>query len=193
MNPPLTFSQALTQLKLLTSQTANFTFTDNEITQALQTAWQDSFAGNIAFDSSLTYSLTQFQYTLPTTITTVRELYIQKASDKNPEKISQDLYEVINGVITFNAFAQNFLSDTFTIYIKGFYKLQLTDSLTTDVQVNYVLYLAADLLLNQLILKRAFVFLRNDTTSRDIAEAEAMISKKVLQYKQKILREFEAV
>lgn len=195
MNPPLTFTNAFTQLKIMTTQTANFTFTDDELTQALTTAWLDSFVGNVVWDSSLTYSVGTYQYILPSTITTVREIYIipSGSSTDGPQKISQDLYEVINGKIQFYQRMQNFVGSTITLYIKGWYKLTISDNLVTDTLINYVLSNAAYILLRSLMLKRTFVFLRNDTTMQDIRLARDDMRTDMLTYKQHLLREFESI
>jgi hypothetical protein len=199
MNPPLTFANALTQLKLMTTQTANFTFTNDELTQALTIAWQDSFAGNIVWDSSVQYVMGTYQYAIPATLTTVREIYIVKpetnltgAGGNYPEPISQDLYDIVNGKIQFRQIMQNFVGNSVTLYLKGFYSLTVNDNLITDNQVNYVLHLAAYSLLRSLLLKRVFVFLRNDTTTGDIKLATDIMRNEVLTYKQRLLREFES-
>ena len=192
MNPPLSFTNAKTQLNLLTSQTANFTFTDDEITQALTTAWNDPFVGNVVWDSSLSYVIGTWQYAIPSTLTQVREIYIQKTTDQYPQRIDPSLYEIVNGNIQFVEHVQKWIYDTYTLYLKGLYKLTTTDNLVTDNQVNYVLTNAAYILLRQLALKRTFVFLRNDTTMRDIVEARNDMRSDVLRYKQALLREFES-
>lgn len=191
MNPPMAFATGLTQLKLLTTQTANFTFTDGELTQALTTAWQDPFVGNIVWDSSLTYSIGTWQYPIPATLTTVRDIYIQKTTDQYPQKIDASLYEIVNGNIQFTEHVQKWMYDNFTLFLKGLYKLTTSDSLTTDNLVNYTITNAAYILMRQLALKRTFVFLRNDTTMRDIIEARNDLRSDVLRYKQSLLREFE--
>lgn len=191
MNPPLTQSDALTQLKLYTSQTANFTFTDDELNQALQSAWNDTYVVNVVWDSSLVYSAGTWQYSIPATLTTVRGLYFILDSDDYPRPISPDTYEIVNGKIQFRRDIQDILDDGMTIYVKGAYKLASSDSLTTNGQVNYVISLAAELLLNQLLLKRAFQFLRNDTTTADIVRSLQAVQGNVLRYKQALLREFE--
>lgn len=192
MNPPLAFSAALTQLTLFTSQTSNFTFSSDELTQALQSAWNDTYAGKIVIDSSLTFAPGTWQYTLPATVTVVREISIIRVPGISPERISPDTYEIVDGVLTFNSLIDRFLGTTYTLYIKGFYKLATTDSLTNVRQINYVINLAAEILLNNLVLKRTFVFLRNDTTLSDIVRALQVIQGQVLRYKQAIHREFES-
>jgi hypothetical protein len=192
MNPPLTFAQALTQLTTFTSQTSNFTFNSDELTQALQSAWNDTYTGKITTDSSLSFAPGTWQYTLPSTLTTIREISIIRVPGVSPERISSDTYEVVDGVLTFNSLIDNFLGTTYTLYIKGFYKLATTDSLTNVRQINYVINLAAEILLNNLVLKRTFVFLRNDTQLSDIVRALQVVQGQVLRYKQAIHREFES-
>lgn len=194
MNPPLTQAQAITQLSLLTSQTspANFTFTSDELTQAMQTAWNDTYVCKPVYDSSLSYTVGTYQYTLPATVTTVKEIYIKKTSNQYPQRINPSMYEVINGVITFNEGVEKWLYDTFTLYLKGLYKLASTDSLTTDELVNYTIWRATEILLQNLLFKKVFYFLKTDTTVRDIVAAQQQAQAQVLRYKQALLREFES-
>lgn len=146
---------------------------------------------NRVWDSSLVYASGTWQYTIPSSLTTITGLYYQSDTGSYPRRIAPETFEIINGQIKFNTKIQNVLSDGMTIYAKGNYKLASTDSLTTTIQVNYVINLAAELLLNNLVLKRAFQFLRNDTTMSDIARALQVVQGNVLRYKQAILREFE--
>lgn len=191
MNPPLTLSAGLTQLKLLTSQTGNFTFTDDEITQALTTAWNDDFNCKIVWDSSLSYTSTTWQYAIPATIDVVQDIYYQATTTSKPERLDTSLYEVVNGNIQFLPKADKWLMTGQALFIRGRKKLATTDSLTSTQGINYVLYTAATILLEQLVLKQAFVFLRNDTSPTDISRAISTIQSAALRYKQALLREFE--
>lgn len=193
MNPPLTFAQTLTQLTLYTSQTANFTFTSDELTQALQTAWNDTYNVKTVWDGSTSFVAGTWQYALPATITSVRDLYFKRTTTDNPELIDPNLYEIVAGNIQFNRQIQRWLTDSYTIYIKGVYHLTTSDNLTTTNQINYVVNLAAEILLNNLVLKRTFVFLRNDTTLSDIVRALQVVQGQVLRYKQAILREYQSI
>jgi len=193
MAPPLDFADTLTQLKILTSQTGNFTFTDDEITQALQAAWQDSYVCNSVWDSSLQFQTGVWQYAIPGSLTTVTGVEFQRTSTDFPEPIGRDIWEVIPGYIQFNVNAPKWLSDGYQLYVKGRYKLTLDDSLGTDNLVNYVLTNAAYILLRNLALKRAFVFLRNDTSMQDIRQARDDMRTDMLYYKQTLQREFEAI
>lgn len=191
MVPPLTFAQMLVQLKLMTSQTGNFTFTDDEITHALTVAWNNTFVCDSVWDTSLTFSAGVFSYSLPNTVTVVQDLYFQPVSNDAPQKISPDLYIVENGAIQFIGTVSRWLWDTNTIYIKGRYKLQLTDLLDTDNLINYVLSLAGYTLLRQLSYKFTFLFLKNDTSLSDIINARRDMQADYLTYKQALRRDFE--
>jgi hypothetical protein len=184
----------------MTTQTANFTFTNDELTLALTTAWQDSFVGTVVWDSSTQYVLGQYIYPVPSTMTVVRDIYIIKPEttantdeDNYPEKIDQSLYEIINGSIYFLSQWQNFVNDTVTLYIKGYNPLTVSNSLPSNNIINYVLWLAADTLMQQLLLKSAFVFLRNDTSIAAIVNAQKITATQVLKYKQRLFREFESI
>lgn len=192
MNPPLDQTDALTQLKLLTSQTANFTFTDDEINQALQAAWNDPYVVNVVWDSTTTYTDGTWQYAVPSTMDVVRGIYTSSDTTANPDPLSSDLYEVVNGNIQFRNDVRRWLTSGQVLYIKGLAKLSEDDQLDTTNQVNYVINLAAELMLNNLVLKRSFQFLRNDTTMTDIVRALQVVQGNVLRYKQAILREFES-
>ena len=201
--PPLDYNDALTSLNLLTSQTANFTFTSDEMNLALTNAWNDGFVVSEVWDSSLTYAMGTWQYPIPNTLTTVKEIYIilpQNALDtippgggNYPGKVSSDLWEIVDGNIQFDAATPRYFGDTYTLYLKGNYKLQLTDSLPTTDVINYVLWLAADNLMMQLLLKSAFVFLRNDTQLTAIINAQKTTGTKLLEMKQRLARSFKSM
>lgn len=191
MNPPLDFADALTQLAILTSQTANFTFNVDELTQALTAAWQDTNVVNIVWDGSLTYAMGTYQYPVPDDMNTVKDIYIEKNSSQYPDKIASNLYEVVDGNIQFHNKAQYVFSDNYTLFIKGGNKLTVDDDLQTDAQINYVLSLAALILLRQLALKAAFVFLRNDISMSDIIRVKNDVQTDVIRYKQALAREYE--
>lgn len=192
MQPPLNFANAITQLKLMTNQMGLFTFTDDQITQAITQAWQDSYVVNIVWDSSLSYVIGTWQYPIPGVLNTVREIYLLKNSTSYPEKISPDLYEIVNGNIQFFPQVQNFLTDTYQLYLKGNYKLTISDSLLSDNMINYVLSNAAYILLGQLLFMKVFVFLRNDTTLADIINSRKEMQNQMLMYRQMLAREFES-
>lgn len=205
MNPtvPFAFTDALTSLTLLTTQTANFTFTSDEVNLALANAWNDGFVVQTVWDSSLTYSTGTWQYPVPDTLDTIKEVYLilpdfaldtipPGTSDQYPGKIDSHLWEVVDGQLQFSADAQRYIPDSHILYLKGNSKLQLTDDIPTINLANYVLWLAADNMMLQLLLKSAFVFLRNDTNLAGIVAAQKVTGTKVLEMKQRLFREFQS-
>lgn len=191
MDVPLSFSDAETQLKLLTSQTTNFAFSDDEITQALNFAWQDTYVGDTVTDTSITLSSGVWEYNVPSSMDVVREIWYRPVVGKPLKLITRDLYKVVNGVIQFDYLAWHWLDNPFQLTIRGFHKLTTDEDLPSIEMVNYVLYLAAENLINTLIYRKTFQFLRTDITMADIAKAQQLMSANVLRYKQGILREFE--
>jgi hypothetical protein len=193
LNPPLSFSNALIQLELLTSQTGNFTFTGDELTQALQEAWNDSYNVKQVTDSSVTFSSGTYSYAMPATVSVVTGIFYKPTSTNPLTEISPEKYQIDAGNIVFIDDIQRWLDDTYTLYIKGRYKNTTSDSLPTTSHVNYVLNLAAENLLNRLLLKKTFVFLTNDTSVAEIVNAIRIFSSRVLTAKQGLLRQFESV
>jgi hypothetical protein len=194
LEPPLAFADALTQLKLLTSQTTNFTFTDDELTQALTEAWQNSYVCNPVFDSSTSFQSGTFTYAIPATMTVMQSIWYNPTTSTPLQLLDRRLYTIPgDGTFVFIDDACRWLSDTYTLYIKGRKKLAITDNLTTDGLVNYVISLAAFMLLKRLALKSAFQFLKNDTSMSEIIAIRNSFQSDVLTYKQALQREFEAI
>ena len=163
------------------------------MTQALTEAWNNAFVVSRVYDSSVTYTTGTFTYALPSTVSVVRDIYFQRTSTDNPELLAKDLYEVLNGNIIFNIKAERWMGDNYQLYIRGVYKKTTSDSLDTTHLINYVLNLAAENLLNRLLLKKTFVFLTNDTSVSEIVAAINVFQNNVLRAKQGIAREFESV
>lgn len=189
---PLSFSNAQTELATLTSQTGNFTFNSDELTQALTLAWNDAYVVSAVWDSTISFTPGTWQYPIPSDVSVVTDIYFQRSTSDYPERLSPDLYEIVAGNIQFQEWTQDWLDDTYTLYVRGRYKLQTTDNLPDSNLANYVLYLAAERLLNQLLLKKTFVFLTNDTSVAEIVGALKTFSNYVLMYKQAILRQWES-
>lgn len=189
---PLSFNDAKTELATLTSQGSNFTFNSDELTQALTIAWDDSYVVKTVTDETVSFVAGTYTYAIPSTITAVSDIYFQRSTSDFPERISPDLYEIQGSNIVFLEYAQDWLNDTYALIIKGRYKLTVNDSLPDATVANYVLYLAAERLLNQLLLKKTFVFLTNDTSVSEIVAALRVFSNYVLTYKQSILRQWES-
>jgi hypothetical protein len=193
LSPPLTFANALTELSLMTSQEGNFTFTSDELTQALTQAWLDTYVVRQVEDSSIGYTPGTYSYAIPATMTVVKKVRYQRTTDSYPEEITPDLYEIHDGNIEFNDTMRYWIYDNYTLIVNGAYKLTTSDSLDSQNLVNYVLNLATEILLSRLLLKKTFVFLTNDTSLQEIVAALNTIQQQVLRYKQSLLREWETV
>jgi hypothetical protein len=194
MNPPLSFSNALTELKTLTSQTNNFTFTDDELTQALTEAWNNTYVCNKVTDASLSFTSGTYQYTIPADMTVVTAIWVQFASDQPKSQLDRAMYHFPdNSTIEFIGNVDSWLDTGLTLYLIGRYKLTTTDSLTTEALVNYVISLAAYYLLKRLALKAALQFLKNDTTIGEIIQLRNAYQSDMLMAKQSLQREFESV
>jgi hypothetical protein len=186
------FSTAKVQLNLMLGDADNFTFTDDQKTQALTAAWNDSWVINPVWDISLTFSQSSYQNTLPSTITTVSDVYIQRASATFPEPISAELWEVVNGVLQWNNNAKLSIPDGTAIYIRGAYKLTTADSLTKVNLQNYVLANAGFITLKQLSFMRVNRFLRNDTTLGEILGLKKDLYADMIHYREQLQREYVA-
>ena len=193
MNPPLAFDDALTELKTLTSQTTNFTFTDDEMTQALQEAWNNSYVCKKVVDTSTSFQAGTYTYSIPTGMDVVVGIWYQPSSTDPIQQLDRRLYMIQDGNIYFIDDVARWLNDTLTLTIIGRKKLTTTDTLDADNLVNYVISLAAYLLLKRLSYKMTFQFLRNDTSMGDIINARRDMQADVLTYKQALQREFEAI
>jgi hypothetical protein len=193
LSPPLTFANALTELSLMTSQEGNFTFTNDELTQALTQAWLDTYVVKQVEDTSISYTPGTYSYPIPTAMTVVKKVRYQRTTDSYPEEITPDLYDIHDGNIEFNDNMRYWIYDNYTLIVNGSYKLTTADSLTTQNLVNYTLSLATEILLSRLLLKKTFVFLTNDTSLQEIALALRTIQQQVLKYKQALTREWETV
>jgi hypothetical protein len=194
LEPPLAFTDALTQLKLLTSQGNNFAFTDDELTQALTEAWNDTNVGRKVTDSSVSFVMGTFTYSKPATLDTISAIWVQYATGEPKRKLDRHLYTFpTDGTFEFIDDSRRWLQDNLTLYLVGRHKLTTDDSLDTTALVNYVLNWAAFLLLNRLALKYAFSFLKNDTSMSDILNARNAFQSNALMYKQALQREFEGI
>jgi len=193
VNPPLAFDDALTELKTLTSQTTNFTFTDDEMTQALQEAWNNSYVCKKVVDTSTSFQAGTYTYSIPTGMDVVVGIWYQPSSTDPIQQLDRRLYMIQDGNIYFIDDVARWLNDTLTLTIIGRKKLTTTDTLDADNLVNYVISLAAYLLLKRLSYKMTFQFLRNDTSMGDIINARRDMQADVLTYKQALQREFEAI
>lgn len=190
----LAFTDALTTLDTILGDSGNVTFTSGEKTRALTKAWRDSHVINEVWDTSLTYTQGTYQYTLPATLSSIRDIYISPTGSSNPfpEPIDNDLWELYNGKIQFNQLADSIIPSTYTLYIKGNYKLLTTDNITDENMQEYVLALAGVETLKLLAYKKANLFTKNDVTMSELIGLKRELQQDVIDLRRRLRKSWES-
>lgn len=190
------FDETKTELNITLGDTDNVTFTPEEKIRALTKAWNDSYVVKVVWDSTLTFDPSTYQYTIPTSMDTVKGIYISvtNSSSSNPDPIDASLWSVIDGNIHFNALAGRSIPTGYTLYIKGGKKIDPdTDTLDTVGLQEYVIALAGYNTLGMLGFKKANLFLKNDTSMGELITLKRDLKDDVREARAKLLREFEAI
>lgn len=180
----------ITQLNISLSNTAGFAFNNDEITRILENAYNDKYACLPVWDDSLNFDITQYQYQLPGTLTTVSAVYIERTSTNLPVEISANLWEVVNGQLQFSDRAAQSIPNGFQLFLRGKYKVTTDDGIDDVGLQEYILALAAYNALQLLLLKKINVFLRNDTTVSDIIAAKREFYTDMVRWRQQVGAEF---
>lgn len=190
----LTFAAALTTLDTILNDTSNTTFTTVQKSRAMTKAWNDSYVVNPVWDTSLTYTQGTYRYVLPATLTTVQDIYLSPtgATQPMPEPISNSLWEVVNGFIQFNQQADNTIPSTYTLYLKGNYKVTVSDSITPVNLQEYVLALAGVETLRLLSFMKANLFVKNDVTMAELIGLKREFQNDVKEYRQNLPKLYES-
>lgn len=184
------FAQTLAELNILLGDSGNVTFTVEEKTRALTRAWNDPWVVRPATNSALTYNTSSSTATVPAGMTTVTSLGISanNSATSFPEGIS-NVWRQDGTTITFGPDASRYITNGYTLYLRGVYKLDPeTDTLDTVGLQEYVISLAGFNTLTMLGHKKANLFLKNDVTMgelitlrrelrQDVAEGRARLSK----------------
>lgn len=192
----MTFSDSLTQLNILLSNTAGFTFNTDETNQILTDAWNDKYAVNpLVWDSSLTFDAQTptYTYAIPATLTTVNEIYIRRSTNDFPVEIDKKLWRVIGSNIQFFDGALNYIPDGYTLYLKGWYKVSTADTVTDTGLEQYIVALAGYNALRYLLFKKTMQFLRNDTSVAEIVGTRKELYADVARWRQQLGSEFIGV
>lgn len=172
------------------------TFTPERKARALQKAWKDSYVVKTVWDTTVTFDSNTYRYTVPTSMDTVKGIYISagNSSDSFPQPIDAALWEVVDGYIQFKPQANNYIPDGYTLYIKGNYKYDYTaDTLPTDTLQEYVIALGAYNTLTLLTYSKVNLFLKNDTTLSELIALKRELKQDVLELRGKLQREFQGV
>lgn len=191
MNP----IQAQAQLATLLSDTLQQVSADR-LTQAVTQAFNDAYVSEKVYDNSLTYSQGTFEYTLPSTITTVEEVEIQRDSGTYPEPLDASLWSIVHvgGVKTlkFSNRGGWIFGGNYPIFLRGRYKYQTTDTIPASSVVlqNYVIALAAFLVLRQIGYTKVLSFLQNDTTMQELLAFRNQMQQDMLMYRAQLSTEY---
>ena len=190
----MVFADFITQLNTLISNTSGFTFNTDEVTQIVTSAFHDKYAVNpIIWDTSLTFSVSTYQYAIPSTLTTVSGVYITRSSTNFPERIDDSLWSVVGSNIQFNDKAAQTIPDGYTLYLKGRYKVDTTDTITDDGLQEYILSLAGYTALRNLLYKKTMLFVKNDTSVAEIVATRRELYADMIHWRQQLTQEFIGV
>jgi len=182
------------EVNITLGDSGDITFTPEEKARAVQKAWKDSYVVKTVWDTTLTYSSTTYQYAIPTSMNTVKDIYISptNSSDVPPQKIERSLWEVVDGNIQFKNNASGFIPDGYTLYIKGNYRYDYTaDTLDSENLQEYVIALGAWNTLTLLTYKKANLFLKNDTSMAELISMKRDLKQDVMELRGKLQREFQ--
>lgn len=158
----------------------------DRLTAAITQAWRDPWVAYQVFDNtSLTFSNSVYQYAVPSTMTVVDAIYIQRSTANFPEELSAELWEVINGQIYFTKQASYVIPTAYTLQVRGKYKLAASDSIpaTYVTLQNYVVRLAALIVIEQLSFTKILSFLHNDTTIQELIAFKNLMKQEVMDYR----------
>lgn len=190
------FNTTLEELNIMLGDTDNVTFTQEEKIRALRKAWNDPYVVDVVYDSSLVFSRTASDYTLPDTLTTVSSVGISASNSSAdfPEQIEPSLWEVVGTTLRFKDGAMNKIPNGYTLYLKGNYKLDYAaDTLETVNKQEYVIALAGYNTLMLLGYKKANLFLKNDTSMGELITLKRDLKQDISEARAKLQRSFEAV
>ena len=187
------FDNTLEQLNITLGDTDNVTFTPEEKQRALKKAWNDQYVVATLWDNSLSFSRSNFQYTIPTSLTTVKDIYTNISGSTNPEPIPNDMWEVVDGKIQFNTDARYTIPEGQVLSIKGNYKIDPNFDTLDNVNLQeYVSALAGYNTLTLLTFKKANLFLKNDTTMSELIALRRELSNEVREFRLRLQKEYES-
>ncbi len=189
----MTYAQSLTTLDTILGDAGDITFTPEEKQRAMTRAWDDSYVVNTIWDSSLTFVTNTFSYNIPSTLATVKDIYLSRTNDSTgfPEPISSELWEVVDGAIHFSPTANSIIPNGYTLYLKGNYKVTTADTIDNVRVEEYVLDLAGVNTLRLLGFKKANLFLKNDLTMGELIALKRELEQDVREGRLRLQKEYE--
>lgn len=185
------YNDLLAQLNIRISDSDNFAFTAEEKQDALTEAFNDSHVLTEVWDSSLTFNLGTYQYAKPSGVDVVRDIYIKPDNNQDePEKIDSNLWEVVGANIHLKR-ASLHIPDGWTLYIKGYTKLDTDDTVSSAGMWEYILNLAQLKLFRMFGVKKSFKFVPNDTSVAEIVAMKNELQREVDEYRRRLPRSWE--
>lgn len=179
----MNFDDLTLQLNNMLGDTSNFALSLAQKQQNLTTAFQDQYVVSEVWDNSITFSVTNYQYPVPTDMDVVIDIWLERAQDRFPEPISTSLWNQIAGNIQFLPSAQWKIPDNYSLWVQGTHKNIVSDDITDVAAQNYILSLAGLLCLRNLAYTKLLSFLRNDTTVADIINLRKDMENEVAAYR----------
>ena len=176
-------AEALTKLNVEIDDGDNFTFTQAEKERAVERAFRDRFVVEEVYDSSLTYDSSTQAYTLPTGMRNVIGISQDVNADGFDSGFSSEGYQIKAGQIHIDSDYKSTFSNGDTLYIWGWKKLTTSDSISDELLQEYVLKLAIYNPLEQLKLKAANRFLKNDVSITELLNLSRTLKDDVDEYR----------
>ena len=173
-------------LNRLLNDSNNFALSSDQKTQIVQEAMNDNYAVTPVWDNTLTFSISSYQYALPSDITVVSDVYLERDVSQFPEAIGRDLWEVVNGNLQFNNIAHWTIPDTYPLWLKGFYKVKSTDTINDVNLQNYIVALSGWIALRDLMYTKIGSFLKNDTTIAELINTRREALADVMEYRHQL-------
>lgn len=155
-----------------------------EKTRALTRAWNDKYVVVEITDDSLTYDREIDTYELPEEISSVIAIGQDPDDLGFRAGLSADAFVVEAGSVRIHKAYQDLLSDGKILYIFGWSKPTVDDSIDDVGVQEYVLKLAEKNCLSVLLNKRVFKFLKNDTTVGEIVAHRRELERDIADYRQ---------
>lgn len=189
----MTYAESLVTLNIILGDTGNVTFTPEEKQRALTRAWNDQYVVGTVWDESLTFTVNDYNYTLPATLTTLKDIYLSASNTSSdfPEPISSDLWELVDGIIQFSPKANSIIPTGYTLYLKGNYKYTTADTISNAGLEEYILSLAGVNTLTLLGFKKANLFLKNDLTMSELIGLKRELQQEVREGRLRLAKEYE--
>lgn len=185
------FNDSLDAVNIVLGDTLNVTFTVEEKTRALNSAWNDSFVVDDVWNTAGTFLSTSYQTPLPTGVTAVRAIGVRASTSDFPEPISLDLYDIVGSNIQWTAKARYVLTTGSTLYILGTNKLTVVGTLDTTTLQEYVIALGAVNTLTLLAYKKANLFLKNDLSMSELITLKRELEKDVRDMRSQFAKVFQ--